>query len=148
MDEDHSSPIRILLTDDHAAFRESVALFLGTESDMQVVGEATNGREAVEQYRKHRPDITVMDLQMGVMNGIDGITSIRSEFPDARIIVLTTYLGDVRVVRAFRAGARGYVLKGMLHRELVETIRAVHAGEKRIPPDVAVTIAEDAAKDS
>jgi DNA-binding NarL/FixJ family response regulator len=148
MDEEHSSPIRILLTDDHAAFRENVGLFLGTESDMQVVAEAANGREALEEYRKHRPDVTVMDLQMGTMNGVDAITSIRSEFPEARIIVLTTYPGDVRVVRAFRAGARGYVLKGMLHRELVETIRGVHAGEKRIPPDVAATIAEDAAGDS
>lgn len=137
MDGENSSPIRVLLVDDHAIFRRSVALLVGTESDMQVVAEATNGSEAVEQFRKHRPDVTLMDMQMGTMNGIDAVTSIRAEFPDARIIVLTTYPGDDRVIRAFRAGARGYVLKGSLHKELLDTIRAVHAGERRIPPELA-----------
>jgi len=137
MTQEHSSPIRVLLVDDHAIFRKSVALLVGTESDMQVVAEATNGCEAVEQFRKHCPDITLMDMQMGTMNGIDAVTSIRAEFPEARIIVLTTYPGDDRVIRAFRAGARGSVLKGSLHKELLDTIRAVHAGERRIPPEIA-----------
>ena len=137
MDQEHSSPIRVLLVDDHAVFRRSVALFVGSESDMQLVAEAANGREAVEMFRKHRPDVTLMDLQMGTMNGIDAVTSIRAEFPDARIILLTTYPGDDRAIRAFRAGARGYVLKGSLHKELLDTIRAVHAGERRIPPELA-----------
>lgn len=148
MTQEHSSPIRVLLVDDHAAFRHNVALFVGSESDMQVVAEATNGREALEQFRKHRPDVTLMDMQMGTMNGIDAVTSIRAEFPDARIILLTTYPGDDRVIRAFRAGARGYVLKGSLHKELLETIRAVHAGERRIPPEVAARMAGDAAEES
>ena len=137
MDGEHSNPIRVLLVDDHAVFRRSVALFVGSESDMQLVAEAANGREAVEKFREHRPDVTLMDLQMGTMNGIDGVTSIRAEFPDARIILLTTYPGDDRAIRAFRAGARGYVLKGSLHKELLDTIRAVHAGERRIPPELA-----------
>jgi len=137
MDGEHSNPIQVLLVDDHAVFRRSVALFVGSESDMQLVAEAANGREAVEMFRKHRPDVTLMDLQMGTMNGIDAVTSIRAEFPDARIILLTTYPGDDRAIRAFRAGARGYVLKGSLHKELLDTIRAVHAGERRIPPELA-----------
>ena len=137
MDGEHSNPIQVLLVDDHSAFRRSVALFVRSESDMQLVAEAANGREAVEKFREHRPDVTLMDLQMGTMNGIDAVTSIRAEFPDARIILLTTYPGDDRAIRAFRAGARGYVLKGSLHKELLDTIRAVHAGERRIPPELA-----------
>jgi len=120
----------------------------GVNPTCRVVAEAANGREAVEQLRRHRPDITLMDLQMGAMSGIDAITAIRGEFPDVRIIVLTTYPGDVQAIRAFQAGACGYVLKGLLRKELLETIRAVHAGERRIPPEIAARIAEDAAQDS
>src|ERR1700759_2159072 len=109
---------------------------------MQLVGEAANGREALDQFRKHRPDVTLMDLQMPEMNGIDAISAIRGEFPDARIIVLTTYAGDFQVSRALKAGARGYLLKSMLRQELVETIRAVHAGRKRLSAEVATEIAE------
>ncbi len=137
MEDEQNHMIRVLSVDDHAAFREGIALFIGCETGMEVVAEATNPREALEQFRKHNPDITLMDLQLGEMSGIDAITSIRAEFPEARIIALTTYPGDVRVVRAFQAGAHGYVLKGEVGKKLPETIRAVHAGEKRIPPEVA-----------
>jgi len=114
---------------------------------MKLVAEASNGREAVEKFREHRPDVTLMDLQMPDLNGTEAITRIQSEFPNARIVVLTTYTGDAQVVRALRAGARGYLLKGHVHRELLETIRAVHAGQKRIPPEVASELAEHAADD-
>ena len=147
MDEEHNSPIRVLTVDDHAAFRQGMALFVGSETGMQVVAEAANGREAVEQFRKHRPDITLMDLQMGTMNGIDAITAIRGEFPEARIIVLTTYSGDVRLIRAFQAGAWGYVLKGLVAKNLLATVRSVHAGEKRISPEIAAQIAGDTDED-
>ncbi|HVO98402.1 MAG TPA: response regulator transcription factor, partial [Bryobacteraceae bacterium] len=132
--------------DDHAVFRKGIVLLVASESDMQVVAEATNGREAVEQYRKHRPDITLMDLQMDKMCGADAVAAIVSEFPEARIIVLTTYEGDARVVRAYQAGASGYVLKGSVAMDLLETIRSVHAGEKRIPPEIAAQIEEDSGK--
>src|SRR6476646_7112875 len=115
---------------------------------MQLIGEAVNGREALEQFRKHHPDITLMDLQMPEMSGIDAISAIRGEFPDARIIVLTTHAGDFQVSRAFKAGARGYLLKGMLRQELLETIRAVHAGQKRLSTEVAAEIAEHATDDA
>src|SRR5260370_8040968 len=111
---------------------------------MELIGEASNGREALEQFRKHHPDITLMDLQMPEMSGIDAISAIRGEFPDARIIVLTTYAGDFQVSRALKAGARGYLLKGMLRQELLEAIRAVHAGRNRLPAEVATQIAEHA----
>jgi len=114
---------------------------------MKLVAEACNGREALEKFREHRPDVTLMDLQMPDLNGTEAITRIQSEFPNARIVVLTTYTGDAQVVRALRAGARGYLLKGHVHRELLETIRAVHAGQKRIPPEVASELAEHAADD-
>jgi DNA-binding NarL/FixJ family response regulator len=114
---------------------------------MELIGEASNGREALEQFRKHHPDITLMDLQMPEMGGIDAISAIRGEFPDARIIVLATYAGDFQVSRALKAGARGYLLKGMLRQELVETIRAVHAGQRRLSPEVAAEIAEHATDD-
>ena len=121
---------------------------LAGESDMAVVAEASDGREAIEQFRTHRPDITLMDLQMPVMSGSDAILAIRREFPGARIIVLTTYSGDAQADRAFKAGACGYLLKSMLRKELVETIRAVHAGRKRIPPEIAVELAEHHADDA
>ena len=131
--------------DDHPLLREGIAALIGNQSDMQLIGEASNGREAVEQFRKHHPDITLMDLQMPEMSGIDAISAIRGEFPDARIIVLTTHAGDFQVSRALKAGARGYLLKDMLRQELLETIRAVHAGQKRLSAEVAAEIAEHAA---
>jgi len=137
-------PIRILSVDDHPLLREGVAALLAGQPDMLLIGEASNGREAIEQFRKHRPDITLMDLQMPEMNGVDAMIAICGEYPTARIIVLTTYTGDVQVLRALKAGARGYLLKGLLRKELLETIRLVHAGQKRIPPEVAHELAEHA----
>jgi DNA-binding NarL/FixJ family response regulator len=139
--------IRILTVDDHALLREGIAALVNAESDMRIVAEASNGQQAIEQFRLQRPDVTLMDLQMPGLNGIEAIIGIRSEFSNARIIVLTTYLGDVQVLRALKAGARAYVLKGHVHRELLDTIRAVHAGQKRIPPEVAAQLADHAADD-
>jgi len=144
---DDRKVIRVLSVDDHALLREGIAGLVECESDMELVAQAANGREAVEAFRKHRPDVTLMDLQMPEMNGLDAIGAIRAEFPDARIVVLTTYAGDVNIVRALKAGARGYLLKGLLRKELLETIRAVHAGHKRLPPEVAAEIAEHATDD-
>jgi DNA-binding NarL/FixJ family response regulator len=141
------SRIRILSADDHPLLREGIAGLVASQPDMEVVAEASNGREAVEQYRKHRPDVTLMDLQMPEMSGIDAMGAIRAEFPEARIIVLTTYTGDVQVMRALKAGARAYLLKGQLRKELLDTIRAVHAGQKRVPPELAFEIAEHATDD-
>ena len=140
--------IKILTVDDHPLLREGIAALVSTQSDMKLVAEAANGHEAVEQFRKHNPDVTLMDLQMPEMNGIDAITAIRAEFPGARIVVLTTYAGDVQVLRALKAGARAYLLKSLLRRELLETIRAVHAGQKRLPPEVADEIAGHATDDA
>lgn len=142
-----AKPIRILTADDHALLRQGIASLIGLESDMELVAEASTGGEAIEKFRAHRPDITLMDLQMPNMSGIDAIIGIRSEFPNARIIVLTTYGGDVQILRALRSGARGYILKGHVHRELLETIRAVHAGQKRIPPEVATELASHTGED-
>jgi DNA-binding NarL/FixJ family response regulator len=140
--------IRVLAVDDHPLLREGIAALISNQSDMELVAEASNGREAVEQFRKHRPDITLMDLQMPEMGGIDAMGAIRGEFPDARIIVLTTYVGDVQVLRALKAGARAYLLKSLLRKELLETIRAVHSGQKRMPAEVAAEIAEHATDDA
>src|SRR6202162_5748239 len=134
--------IKVLSVDDHALLREGIAALVNAESDMKLVAEASNGRDAIEKFRLHRPDVTLMDLQMPGLNGVEAIIGIRSEFPNARIIVLTTYAGDVQVLRALKAGARAYILKGHVHRELLDTIRAVHAGQKRIPPEVAAELAE------
>jgi len=139
-----AQPIRVLAVDDHPLLREGIATLLAAQPDMKLVGEASNGREAIEQYRIHRPDVILMDLQMPEMNGVDAMIAICSEFPAARVIVLTTYTGDVQVMRALKAGARGYLLKNLLRKELLETIRLVHAGQKRIPPEVASELAEHA----
>jgi DNA-binding NarL/FixJ family response regulator len=136
--------IRVLSVDDHPLLREGIAALLNAESDIQLIAEAVNGQEAIEKFRLHRPDVTLMDLQMPALNGIEAIIGIRSEFPDARVIVLTTYAGDVQVLRALKAGARGYILKAHVRRELLDTIRAVHAGQKRIPAEVAAELAEHA----
>jgi DNA-binding NarL/FixJ family response regulator len=140
--------IRILTVDDHPVLRKGLAALVNAELDLKLVAEASNGKEAIEAFRCHQPDITLMDIQMPGLDGIQAIETICSEFPGARIIVLTTYTGDTQVVRALKAGARAYVLKGHVVDELLETIRAVHAGKKRIPPDVAVELADHATDDA
>jgi DNA-binding NarL/FixJ family response regulator len=145
---DRSAQIRVLAVDDHVLVREGVAVLLSTEPDMALVAEACNGREAIQQFRAHRPDITLMDLQMPEMNGLDAIIGIRGEFPEAKIIVLTTYQGDVQILRALKAGARGYLLKNTFHKELLDTIRAVHAGKKALSPEASYEIAEHATDDA
>jgi DNA-binding NarL/FixJ family response regulator len=141
-------PIRVLIVDDHPLLREGVVAVLEDQPDVEVVAEATNGREAVDAFAKHQPDVTLMDLQMPEMSGTDAITEIRSRFLDARIVVLTTYKGDVSALRALRAGAVGYLLKGQLRTELLETIRTVHAGGRRIPAEVAADLAAHLGDDS
>ncbi len=140
--------IRVLTVDDHALLRKGIRALIGAESDIELVAEASTGREAVEAFRTHRPDVTLMDLQMPDMNGIEAIIAIRVEFPEARIIVLSTYSGDMQVVRALKAGARAYLLKTNVNKELLATIRAVHTGQKRIPPDVASGLAEHTGEDA
>jgi DNA-binding NarL/FixJ family response regulator len=140
--------IRVLSVDDHPIVREGIAALIGKQSDMELVAEACNGREAVEQFRKLHPDVTLMDLQMPGMSGIDAMGAIRAEFPDARIIVLTSYAGDVQAVRALKAGARAYLLKSLLRKELLETIRVVHAGQRRMPHEVSAEIAAHATDDA
>ena len=144
-----SSPnlIRILTVDDHPLLREGIAFLVKSQQDMDLVAEASDGEEAIEQFRRHRPDVTLMDLRMPNLNGTEAISRIRNEFPDAKIIVLSTYAGDVQVLKAIKAGARGYIVKGHVHRELLDAIRSVHAGHKRIPPEIAAELAEHAADD-
>jgi len=144
---DGSGQIRILAVDDHALVRQGIAVLVETQADMALVAEASNGREAIQQFRTHRPDITLMDLQMPEMNGFDAMLAIRGEFPDARIIVLTTYKGDAQILRAMKAGAKGYLLKTTFHKELVDTIRAVHAGKKALSPEASYEVAEHATDD-
>ena len=140
--------IRILVVDDHPLLRQGIAGLVGGQPDMSLVAEASNGREAILQFRAHRPDVTLMDLQMPEMNGLDAIAAIRGEYPEARIVVLTTYTGDVQVLRALKAGARAYLLKNLLHKELLETIRAVHAGKKTLSPELSYQLAEHATDDA
>jgi DNA-binding NarL/FixJ family response regulator len=140
--------IRILTVDDHSLIRQGVAGLVATQPDMQVVAEAADGREALRQYRIHRPDITLMDLQMPEMSGLDAIIAIRGEYSEARIIVLTTYSGDVQALRALKAGARAYLLKDAVDKELLEAIRAVHAGQKSTSAEVTFQLAEHATDDA
>lgn len=140
--------IRILTVDDHPLLRNGIAALVNSEPDLKLVAEASNGKEAIDAFRVHRPDVTLMDLQMPEVDGLEGIEAIRREFPEARIIVLTTYSGDTRVLRALKAGARGYILKGHVHKELLDTIRAIHAGQKRIPPEIAAELADHATDDA
>ena len=140
--------IKVLAVDDHPLLREGIAAVLNGEQDIELVAEAVNGREAIEIFRQHRPDVTLMDLQMPDMNGIEAIIAIRSEFPNARFVVLTTYQGDVQAVRALKAGASGYLLKSMLRKDLLDTIRVVHAGRRRIPPEIATELADHIAEDT
>jgi DNA-binding NarL/FixJ family response regulator len=148
MIEHNGHTIRILTVDDHLLLREGIAAVLEAQSDMVLVGEASNGREAIDRFRQLRPDVTLMDLRMPDMNGIDAITAICREFRNARIIVLSTYAGDVQAAAALRAGASGYLLKNLVRTELLDTIRAVHAGKRRVPPEIAAEIAEHVADDS
>ena len=145
---DDSKQIRILAVDDHPLLRQGIAGLIADELDMTLVAEASNGREAIQRFRTHRPDITLMDLQMPEMSGLDAMVTILGEFPDARIIVLTTYSGDVQALRAIKAGARAYLLKNSLHKELLGAIRAVHAGRKTLSPEVSFQLAEHSAEES
>ena len=145
---DDTKKITILAVDDHPILRQGIAALIAAQSDMTLVAEAANGREAIQQFRAHQPDVTLMDLQMPEMNGLDAMITIRGEFPEARIIVLTTYTGDVQARRALQAGARAYLLKNSLHKELLQTIRAVHAGRKNLSPEVSFELAEHAAEET
>jgi DNA-binding NarL/FixJ family response regulator len=142
-----SRKIRILVVDDHPFLREGIVGAINSQSDMVLIGEASNGQEAIEQFRLHRPDVTLMDLQMPTMNGTDAIIAIRGEFPGARVVVLTAYKGDVQALRAFKAGAVGYLLKNMLRKELLDTIRIVDSGRRRIPPEIARELGEHVVDD-
>jgi two-component system, NarL family, response regulator len=140
--------IRILTVDDHPLLRKGIVALVNAEPDLKLVAEASNGKEAIDAFRSYRPDVTLMDLQMPEADGLEAIETIRREFPEARIIVLTTYSGDTRVLRALKVGARGYILKGYVHKELLDAIRAVHAGQKRIPPEIAAALADHATDDA
>jgi len=142
------SQIRILAVDDHPLVRQGIAGLIGVQPDMVLAGEASTGREAIQQFRVLHPDVTLMDLQMPEMNGIEALIAIRNEFPDAKVIVLTTYAGDVQIVRALKAGAQAYLLKSTLHKELLQTIRAVHAGKKSLSAEASYEIAEHATDDT
>jgi len=141
-------PIRILVADDHPVVREGLRGLIAVQPDIVVVAEASNGREAIQQFRIHRPDVTVMDLRMPEMDGVDAVSSIRAEFPGARIIMLTTYAGDVQIFRALKAGAQGYLLKAVMHKELPDNIRAVYAGRKVMAPEAAAQVAEHSGEES
>ena len=134
--------IKVLVVDDHPFLREGIVGAINSQSDMVLIGEASNGQEAIEQFRLHRPDVTLMDLQMPIMNGTDAIIAIRSEFPTARLVVLTAYKKDVQALRAFKAGAVGYLLKNMLRKELLDTIRVADSGRRRILPEIARELGE------
>ena len=140
--------IRVLAVDDHPLLREGIAAVIQGEADMELIAEATNGQEAIERFRQYRPDVTLMDIQMPGINGIETIAEIRGEFPHAKFVVLTTYQGDVQAIRALKAGATGYLLKSMLRRDLLETIRAVNAGRRRIPVEIATELAEHVTEDA
>jgi len=144
----NSNPIRILAVDDHPLLREGIVGIIADQPDMTMVGQAANGREAIQQFRALHPDVTLMDIQMPEMNGLDALIAIRNEFPEARVIMLTTYSGDVQVLRALKAGARAYLLKNSLHKELLETIRAVHAGKKTLSAEASYQLAEHATDDA
>ena len=143
-----SNPIRIMAVDDHPLLLQGLATIVGDQPDMLIVAQASNGREAILQFRSHHPDVTLMDLQMPEMSGLDAMIAIRDEFPEAKFIVLTTYTGDVQVLRAMKAGARGYLLKNLLHKELLATIRAVHAGKKTLSAEASYSLADHAGDDA
>ena len=145
---DETSPIRILVVDDHPVVLAGIEALVEGQADMTIVAQAANGREAIQEFRSHHPDVTLMDLQMPEMNGLDALIAIRNESPEAQIIMLTTYAGDAQVMRAIKAGAQGYLLKSALHRELLDTIRAAHAGKKALSAEASYEVAEHAADDA
>jgi DNA-binding NarL/FixJ family response regulator len=148
MDKGVAGPIRVLTIDDHVLVLDGIAMVLEAQPDMKLVGQGSNGHEAIALFRKLQPDVTLMDLRMPDMSGLEAIAAIRAEFPTARIVVLTTYSGDVQAAAALKAGASGYLLKSLVRNELLETIRAVHAGKRRVPPEIATEIAEHVADDT